>query len=200
MMFLPLQTKVYMAIGSTDMRKSINGLSILIEQKNQSRIAFLEERIRLLQNDLFGRKSEKQPKPDQHQMLLFDEEHTNEPEKEELQEQVTVPAHTRKKRGRKLLPAELPCIEVVLDIDEKEKICGCGCELSHIGNDTSEKLEIIPAKVQVIRHIRKKYACKNCEGAENNGPTVKIASLPAPDDPEKYCHSGPSGPCHRIQV
>lgn len=31
-MFLPLQTKVYLAVGSTDMRKSINGLSILVEE------------------------------------------------------------------------------------------------------------------------------------------------------------------------
>lgn len=30
-MFLPLQTKIYLALGSTDMRKSINGLSILVE-------------------------------------------------------------------------------------------------------------------------------------------------------------------------
>ena len=30
-MFLPLQTKVYLAVGITDMRKSINGLSILVE-------------------------------------------------------------------------------------------------------------------------------------------------------------------------
>ncbi len=30
-MFLPLQTKVYLAVGSTDMRKSINGLSIMVE-------------------------------------------------------------------------------------------------------------------------------------------------------------------------
>jgi transposase len=30
-MFLPFSTKVYLALGSTDMRKSINGLSILVE-------------------------------------------------------------------------------------------------------------------------------------------------------------------------
>lgn len=30
-MFLPAQTKVYLAVGNTDMRKSINGLSILVE-------------------------------------------------------------------------------------------------------------------------------------------------------------------------
>jgi transposase len=115
------------------------------EQKKQSRIEFLEERIRLLQNELFGRKTEKLPKPDQQQMLLFDEEQADDPEETHSPEQVTVPEHTRNKRGRKPLPEELPRIEVVLDIDESEKICGCGCELSHIGNDTSEKLEISPA-------------------------------------------------------
>ena len=31
-MFLPLQTKVYLAVGNTDMRKAINGLSILVEE------------------------------------------------------------------------------------------------------------------------------------------------------------------------
>jgi transposase len=31
-MFLPLQTKVYLAVGRTDMRKSINGLSILVDE------------------------------------------------------------------------------------------------------------------------------------------------------------------------
>jgi len=29
-MFLPLHTRIYLAVGSTDMRKAINGLSILV--------------------------------------------------------------------------------------------------------------------------------------------------------------------------
>ncbi|HSO66354.1 MAG TPA: IS66 family transposase, partial [Desulfatirhabdiaceae bacterium] len=180
--------------NTSDLKNIIQSLSLSClnlekeEQKKQSRIEFLEERIRLLQNELFGRKSEKQPKPDQQQMLLFDEQ-AAEPEQEEPP-QVTVPAHTRKKRGRKPLPEELPRIEVILDIEESEQICGCGCELSHIGNDTSEKLEIIPAKVQVIRYIRKKYACKNCEGVEDDGPTVKIASLPPQMIPKSIATPG----------
>ena len=32
-MFLPSHTRVYLAVGHTDMRKSINGLSILVEEK-----------------------------------------------------------------------------------------------------------------------------------------------------------------------
>lgn len=157
-----------------------------IQEKNQSRIEFLEERIRLLQKELFGRRTEKPPKEDQHQLLLFDEADEPEPEPEKI----TVPAHTRKKRGRKPLPEELPRVDVVLDIPDDEKTCGCGCELSHIGEDTSEKLDIIPAKVQVIRYIRKKYACKNCEGVEDDGPTVKIASMPPQIIPKSIATPG----------
>ena len=42
-----------------------------LEKTYQSRIEYLEERIRLLQKELFGRKSEKLPKEDRDQLLLF---------------------------------------------------------------------------------------------------------------------------------
>ncbi len=162
--------------NTSDLKKLISDLSDShsdLEEKNQ----FLEERIRLLQNELFGRKSEKQklPEKDQLQLCLFDEPELPEPEKADT---ITVPAHTRMKSGRKPLPKDLPRIDVVHDIDESEKICACGCPLSRIGQEESEKLDIIPAKMQVIHHIRYKYACKNCEGVEDEGPTVKIAPLP----------------------
>ena len=34
-MFLPSHTRIYLAVGSTDMRKAINGLSILVEDQLQ---------------------------------------------------------------------------------------------------------------------------------------------------------------------
>jgi len=34
-MFLPVHTRVFLAVGSTDMRKAINGLSILVEDRLQ---------------------------------------------------------------------------------------------------------------------------------------------------------------------
>jgi transposase len=70
-------------------------------------------------------------------------------------------------------------VEVVLDIPEEQKLCGCGAHKSRIGEETAERLDIIPAKIQVIREIRPKYACRSCEGVEDNGPTVVIAP-PAP--------------------
>ncbi len=91
---------------------------------------------------------------------------------------VVVPRHERKKPGRKKLPAGLPREELVHDIADEEKICGCGASLERIGEDISEKLDIIPAVIRVIRHIRPKYACKQCEGLETNGPVVKIAPPP----------------------
>jgi transposase len=99
-------------------------------------------------------------------------------QEDESEEKVHVPAHDRRKRGRKPLPEELPRVEVVHDIDDADKICACGCQLSRIGEEVSEQLDIIPAKMQVIRHIRPKYACKNCEGVEDDGPTVRIAPVP----------------------
>lgn len=55
---------------------------------------------------------------------------------------------------------------------DAEKICHCGEHLVRIGEEISEQLKYIPAKVSVIQHIRPKYARKPCQ--EN----IKIASMP----------------------
>ena len=146
------------------------------EASYQKRIEHLEERIRLLTNEIFGRKSEKHvPEPDQNQLSLFAQA---EPEPEPIIEEVTVPEHTRKKRGRKPLPKDLPVKEVIHDIAEDEKTCGCGAHMTRCGEEVSQKLDIIPAKMEVIRHIRYKYACKSCQGVEDDGPTIRIAPVP----------------------
>jgi len=149
----------------------------------------LLEQIRHLRAQLYGRKSEKVRREDGPQPLpLFD---IPEPEiREEGEEQVHVPAHNRRKTGRKPLPEELPRVEVIHDIDETDKICACGCELSRIGEEVSEQLDIIPAKIQVICHIRPKYACRNCEGVEDDRPAVRIASVPPQIIPKSIAGPG----------
>ncbi len=140
--------------------------------------SILLEQVRLLRAQLYGRKSEKVIPTDGPQPLpLFD---MPEPEglEDEAVEEIQIPGHTRKKRGRKPLPDDLPRVEKVHDIKEEDKVCSCGCELKRIGEETSEQLDIIPAKIQVIRHIRPKYACPECEGVDDDGPTVKIAPVP----------------------
>ena len=135
----------------------------------------LQEQIKSLQSRLFGRKSEKTSKDDK-QMYLFDMPEPDLPILEELE--VTITGHTRRKRGRKPLPPDLPRIDVVHELGEDERQCGCGCLKDKIGQEVSEQLDYIPAKVRVIRNIRYKYACKNCEGVDDDGPTVSIARMP----------------------
>lgn len=139
-------------------------------------IDVLHEQIRHLYDQLFGRSSEKYLGSDTSpQLALFD---MPEPDVDEgKKEIVEVPSHTRKKRGRKTLPEGLPRVEVIHDIAEEEKVCGCGEALGRIGEEISEKLDIIPAIIRVIKHIRPKYACRCCEGIEDDGAAVKIAPV-----------------------
>ena len=160
------------------------------KKRYESRIEFLEERLRLLQNELFRRSSEKRPvEEDPRQLHLFNEAEEAVSE-EPAREEIAVPAHTRQKPKRKPLPDHLPRVEVIVDIAEEEKVCVCGTPLSRIGEEVSEKLDIIPAKVQVLRTIRPKYACKGCEGVESEGGAVKIAEPPAEMIPKGLATAG----------
>ncbi|MBS3809797.1 MAG: IS66 family transposase [Desulfobacterales bacterium] len=152
--------------------------------------SILLEEIRLLRQKRFGTQSDKdessgqQPLFDMPEPVEVDEEASSE------EEEVEVPAHTRKKKGRKPIPDDLPRVEVVHDLPEEEKVCSCGCSLSRIGEETSEQLDIIPAKMQVIRNIRPKYACRKCEGLDDEGPSVKIAPVPAQIIPKSMAAPG----------
>jgi transposase len=78
-----------------------------------------------------------------------------------------IPGHKRKKRGkRKPIPEHIARVEHVHDLSAEEKICkteGCGCELKRIGEEVSENLDYIPAKLIAHRHIRPKYSCPKCQ-------------------------------------
>ena len=160
-----------------------------IVERHDRETSMLHGQIRHLRALLFSRTSEKAPSVnDKVQLPLFDM-----PEPEEVEPAdpgVEVTGHTRRKRGRKPLPENLPRVEIVHDIEEKDKICGCGCELARIGEEVSEQLDIVPARVQVIRHIRPKYACRNCEGVQDEGPTVKVAPPPAQIIPKSIATAG----------
>jgi transposase len=97
---------------------------------------------------------------------------------------ITVAAHQRKKRGRKALPPQLPRIDVIHELPASERCCDHdGRLLTEIGEVISEQLDIVPAKIQVIRHIRKKYACA-C------GQCIKTAPLPAQPIPRSMASPG----------
>jgi transposase len=82
----------------------------------------------------------------------------------------------RANRGH--LPAHLPREEIVIEPDAKECPC-CGGALHQIGEDCSERLDKVPAKLRVLVTRRPKYACRSCEktGADN---VAGIIQAPAP--------------------
>ena len=158
-------------------------------KRYQIQVLTLTEQLNLAIARRYAASSEK-ISPDQ--IYLFDEaeaagcagadaDDTAEPEADET---VTVAAHQRKKRGRKPLPETLPRIEVIHELAESERHCDHdGRRLTEIGEVTSEQLDIIPAKIQVIRHIRKQYAC-DC------GRCIKTAPLPAQPIPKSLASPG----------
>ncbi|MDO6457900.1 IS66 family transposase [Celeribacter halophilus] len=67
------------------------------------------------------------------------------------------------------LPATLPRIEEV--IEPASLICPCGCGIMHkIGEDRSERLDIVPAQLRVIVTVRPKYACRTCTDGVTQAP------------------------------
>ncbi len=153
--------------------------SQLDEQRSQldeqrSRIAQLEEWVRLLRSQRFGRSSER---ASSDQLGLFNEaEQTADavPLASDGGEAVVpVPAHERRRAGRRPLPDWMERVEVLHDLSEAEKICAAdGTPLVEIGREATEQLEVIPMQVFVRRHVRPKYACPKCHAG------VKIAALP----------------------
>lgn len=151
--------------------------------EHEKTIELLQELARLSRHKKFAKKSEKSPEPEDN---TFDEpeEPENPDEIEKAEEEISVAAHTRKitkdkkevssnkKPGRRPLPEFLTRENIDFDLPESQKICKCGCKLSHIGADSSEQLEIIPARIYVKRYNKFKYACKCCN------ETILVAKMP----------------------
>jgi transposase len=85
--------------------------------------------------------------------------------------------------GRKALPESLERRRVVFDLEESQRQClHCQTPMHKIGEDVSERLEFIPASLQVIEEVRPKYACaKGCGVAAAQKPAAPIEKgLPGP--------------------
>lgn len=144
---------------SSELPNNIEELKKIILRQSEE-IQGLTDLVALLRRRKFGKSSEQ---VSSEQLGMFDEVEAEALNLEsEDDKTITVPAHERKRGKRLKLPDNLPRKEVIIDIEDK--ICPHdGKELNFIGEEVSEKLEIIPAKVRVIRTIRKKYACSACE-------------------------------------
>ena len=113
----------------------------------------------------FGPKSEKLT-PDQMELALEDQEMAiaqTQAEIEHVQAELAKKSSDKSKappkpRKPRSLPEGLPRLERV--IEPESIVCPCGCgDMVKIGEDRSERLDVIPVQYQVIVTVRPKYAC-----------------------------------------
>ncbi len=141
----------------------------------QAEIEKLRLLIRQLHRGQIGRRSEKLD-PDQLQLSLEDLEQTvaaAEAAQEEVAARGSTPRTPRvRRRNLGALPAHLPRVEVLVDVEDKSCPC-CGGSLHAIGEDTSEMLDIVPAQLRVKVIRRPRYGCRTCAEA--------VVQAPAPE-------------------
>lgn len=122
-----------------------------------------------LRRRVWGRSSERLPDGQQ----IFDyygtvvEDPAPAPEKAEPSR-----ASGKKGHGRRVIPPEIPRQIILHDLPEDEKGCGrCGKRMRAFDYEVSEQLEVEPARIFVLSHVRPKYGCQDddCQG------TVRIA-------------------------
>ena len=137
----------------------------------RARAERLEQIIKELQRHRFGRRAETLPE-DQLLLGLEEAEQTEaqgEAEKESTAPEMRVRRAQKRRMNRGSLPAHLPRIEMVVDIVDHACPC-CQGVLHQIGEDRSERLDIVPAQLRVIVVRRPKYACRTCEEAVVQAP------------------------------
>ena len=140
------------------------------ERAEKTRLADQNDRlrhlIRQLQRMQFGRRSETLD-PDQLNLGLEDLEQAvaaGEAEEEKTDPGLKRARAAKRRAGRGALPDHLPRIEVVIEPEDTACPC-CGAAMQVIGEDRSQRLDVIPAQYQVVVTCRPKYACRSCQEA-----------------------------------
>lgn len=141
----------------------------VLAEANRRQEALIKE----LRHALHGKKSEKLT-ADERQLAFEDLTIAIEELEAASEDARAAPSASRTKRtsvNRNLgnLPKDLPRIEEIIEPDSLECSCGCG-QMHKIGEDRTERLDVIPAQLRVIVTIRPKYACRTCTDGITQAP------------------------------
>src|SRR4051812_11935277 len=142
---------------------------MLLEERAESER--LRQIIKALQRHRFGRRAESLP---DDQLLLGLEEAEQVEAAGHAQAEEAAPAaktarSAKRRVNRGALPAHLPRVETLVDV--ASTACPyCSGPLHRIGEDVSERLDIVPAQVRVLVIRRPKYACRACEDGVVQAP------------------------------
>jgi transposase len=134
----------------------------------------MQHLLQQLRRAQFGRSSEKLD-PDQLQLAFEDIEQAIAATEAEDDKTSPVRAHARaekRRTNRGALPAHLPRVHVTVAPDDTKCPC-CQAPMHVIGEESSERLDVIPAQYRVLVTHRPKYGCRACEQA--------VVQAPAPE-------------------
>jgi transposase len=142
-------------------------------QRNE-RLAHLLVKLQRMQ---FGRKSERLP--DEQLQLGFEDLEQgiarNDAEAEKRDPELRDRRAAKRRASRGALPAHLPRIEITLAPEHSTCPC-CRAAMTVIGEDTSERLDVVPAQYRVIVTRRPKLLCRACAGmVQHPAPARLIA-------------------------
>jgi transposase len=137
----------------------------------RARAERLEEIIKAMQRHRFGRRAETLS---EDQLLLGLEDVEQTVAATEAFEEFKAPdkraaLSAKRQANRGALPPHLPRIEILHDLDDKSCPC-CRGLLHQIGEDRSERLDIVPAQFRVLVTRRPRYACRTCEDVVMQAP------------------------------
>lgn len=152
----------------------------------EAKLKWYEEQFRLLQKQKYGASSEK-TNTDQLSLPLFNEaEDTADPKVEEPALDTITYKRKKTRKTRDELMEDLPVEIINYELSPEDQVCSCcGHETHQMSKEIRKELQIIPAQVKVVKHVRHVYACRHCEKEGIETPIV-TAKMPAPIFPKSY--------------
>src|SRR6202049_887790 len=147
-----------------------------ITERDQARsqIDRLRHLLRQLQRAQFGRRSEKLD-PEQLLLALQDIEQAvagNEAADDKKDPAAARARGDKRRANRGALPAHLPHVDVTIAPEGTNCPC-CRAPMHVIGEETSKRLDVVPAQFRVIVTHRPKFACRACTDGVVQAPAVE---------------------------
>jgi transposase len=130
----------------------------------QALIDHLQLVIAKMKREMFGPRSERSQRLIDQMELQLEELSATAGEDEAKAEatRVQVQGFTRRQATRRNFPDHLPRRRIVHPAPTSCPCCG-GANLSKIGEDVTETLDVVPRQWIVTEHVREKFSCRSCE-------------------------------------
>ena len=149
----------------------------------EAKVLWYEEQFRLAQRRQFGPSSE-HLSPEQAAFVFNEAEATADPTAPEPTIQtITVQRRSKGQRARQL--KNLPVETVVHRLPDEEQVCACCGGPLHVlphMEEIRQEYKVIPAQLTVVKHLRVKYGCRQCEREAAETPII-TAPMPTPAFP-----------------